>query len=139
MSIENYERRPDIPVSSPRSFGIVFATVFALVGLYPLLFSSNVRIWALGIGGMFLIVALAAPGVLSPLNRIWFRFGMLLHRIVNPVVLGAMFFLMISPLGIVTRWFGRDFLRMRLDKTAKSYWIDRAPPGPTPESLRDQF
>ena len=139
MGHESYERREEIKGSSNRSFGIVFAFVFAVIGLLPLVFGGSVRVWALTVGGLFLLVALAVPAMLAPLNRAWLRFGLLLHRIVSPLVLGIMFFLVITPMGLLMRALGKDLLRLRFDKQSSSYWIDRAPPGPAPESLKDQF
>jgi len=136
---ESYERREEIKGSSNRSFGIVFAFVFAVIGLLPLAFGGSVRVWALTLGGLFLLVALAVPAILAPLNRAWLRFGLLLHRIVSPLVLGIMFFLVVTPTGLLMRALGKDLLRLRFDKQSSSYWIDRAPPGPAPESLKDQF
>jgi hypothetical protein len=77
--------------------------------------------------------------VLSPLNRLWLRFGLLLHKIVSPLVLGIMFFLVITPIGLLMRAVGKDLLRLKFDKRSSSYWIERLPPGPPPESLKDQF
>lgn len=139
MGHESYERRDDVQGSSDRSFGIVFAVVFALIGLLPLVFGHPVRLWALAIGAGFLVVALVVPRVLSPLNRLWLRFGLLLHKIVSPLVLGIMFFLVITPIGLLMRALGKDLLRLQFDKSSRSYWIERLPPGPPPESLKDQF
>ena len=139
MGHESYERQEEIRGSSDRSFGIVFAVVFALVGLLPLVSGGAVRLWSLAIGAAFLLVALAIPSILAPLNRLWLRFGLLLHKIVSPLVLGIMFFLVITPMGVLMRAFGKDLLRLKLDRQLASYWIERTPPGPPPESLRDQF
>ncbi len=139
MGHESYERREEIKGSSNRSCGIVFAFVFAVIGLLPLAFGGSGRVWALTLGGLFLLVALAVPAILAPLNRAWLRFGLLLHRIVSPLVLGIMFFLVVTPTGLLMRALGKDLLRLRFDKQSSSYWIDRAPPGPAPESLKDQF
>lgn len=136
---ESYQRHEEVRGSSNRSFGIVFAVVFALIGLLPLAFGGRVRLWSLGIGGVFLMMALAAPSLLAPLNRGWLRFGLLLHRIVSPLVLGIMFFLVITPIGLLMRALGKDLLRLKFEKGSTSYWIDRVPPGPPPESVKDQF
>jgi hypothetical protein len=77
--------------------------------------------------------------VLAPLNRLWLKFGLLLHKVVSPIVLGVMFFLVITPIGLTMRAFGKNPLRLKLDKQSGSYWIERVPPGPAPESLKDQF
>ena len=132
-------KREDVPTSSSRSFGSVFAAVFVIVALWPLWRHGAPRWWALLIGAVFLALALARPGVLAPLNRIWTRFGLLLHRIVNPVIMGLLFYLSVVPIGIVMRLLGKDLLRLRLDKEAESYWIERKPPGPAPESMSNQF
>jgi hypothetical protein len=126
-------------MGSNRSFGLVFAAVFALIGLFPLVHGGNVRWWALAISLVFLAVALTVPLVLSPLNRLWFKFGMLLHHVVNPVILGFIFFVIITPMGVLTRLFGGKLLTLGYDKTAPSYWHRRTPPGPEPESVRNQF
>ena len=80
-----------------------------------------------------------APKLLAPFNRLWARFGLLLHRITSPLVLGIMFFAVITPMGWIMRALGKDLLRLKIDPAATSYWIARTPPGPTPESLKDQF
>jgi hypothetical protein len=139
MGHESYERKEDVQGSSNRSFGLVFAVVFAIIAFFPLFSGGAVRLWSLAIAGVFLVLALTIPGVLAPLNRLWLKFGLLLHRIVNPVVLGFMFFVVITPMGLLMRAFGKDPLRLKFDRAAQSYWIPRDPPGPAPESLKDQF
>lgn len=127
------------PAAAERSFGIVFATVFMLVGLWPLLAGATPRWWALAIAGAFLFAGLALPRILRPLNSVWLRFGLLLHRITSPVILAMLFYLTVLPTGLVMRALGKDLLRLRFDRNARSYWIERSPPGPEPESLRNQF
>ena len=139
MAHESYTRDEAVQGSSNRSFGLVFAGVFALIGFAPLISAGGVRLWAVVLAVVFLVAALAFPGVLTPLNRLWMRFGLLLHRIVSPVVLGIMFFGVITPMGLLMRALGKDPLRLRLDKPARSYWIERTPPGPAPETFKDQF
>lgn len=125
--------------SSDRSFGIVFAVVFGIVGCWPLRHGLPVRMWALVVGGLFLVVALAAPAVLAPLNRIWTKFGLLISRVTNPIVTALLFFVVFTPFAMVLRMLGKDLLRQKLDPTAKSYWIERTPAGPEPESMVHQF
>lgn len=126
--------------SSDRAFGIVFAVVFAIIGLWPLLGDPDPpRWWSLGIGAVFLLLAFVRPRILAPLNRLWLRFGLLLHRIVNPIVLGAMFYVVITPVGVIRRVISRDPLALRLDDTRSSYWVERETPGPSPESMKQQF
>ena len=125
--------------TSNRSLGLVFAAVFLLVGFGPLLTGGDVRIWSIAVALAFGLVALIIPATLGPLNRLWTRFGLLLHKIVSPIVLGIMFFLVITPMGFVMRMLGKDPLRLRRDPKTGSYWIERSPPGPPPETFIDQF
>jgi saxitoxin biosynthesis operon SxtJ-like protein len=136
---EDLTRHEETTSSSDRSFGLVFAGFFALVGLAPLIRGHSIRVWALGLCAVFLSVALIRPRVLGPLNRVWTALGLMLHAIVNPIVLGFLFFATITPMGIVTRWFGKDSLRLRRDPTEPTYWIVRRPPGPAPETMPNQF
>jgi len=121
MGHESYLRHEAVQSFSNRSFGLTFAVVFALIALAPLFHGSGLRIWALVLGGFFL------------------QFGLLLHRIVSPIMLAIMFFMVITPIGLLMRTFGKDPLRLAFDKDSHTYWIDRTPPGPPPESLTDQF
>jgi hypothetical protein len=125
--------------SSNRTFGLVFAAFFALVALLPLLRGHAMRRWALPFSALFLLAGLAAPKILAPLNRAWTALGTLLHAVVNPLVLGVLFYLVFAPFGWVLRRMGKDFLRLRPAPGAASYWIPRQPPGPPPESMSRQF
>ena len=100
---------------------------------------GQVRIWAIGIAAAFAVVALARPGVLAPLNRLWTRFGLLLHKVVSPLIMGMLFYLTVTPIGLLMRAMGKDPLRLRPDPDAASYWIERDPPGPPPETMKNQF
>jgi len=117
----------------------VFAVVFAVVAASPLFFGGGLRWWSAAVAAVFLAAAFAAPRVLAPLNRLWHRIGMALHGIVTPVIMGILFFLTVMPTGLIMRLFGKDPLRLRFDAEAKSYWIQREPPGPEPDSMRNQF
>jgi predicted membrane metal-binding protein len=136
---EDYGRTEEIEGSSDRGFGLVFAVVFAIVALWPLYGGGEVRLWAAGVAGVFGVLALVLPKLLAPLNRLWMKLGMLIQRIVSPIILGILFFLTITPIGLFMRLFGKDFLRLRWDPDADSYWIQREPPGPPPESMENQF
>ncbi len=125
--------------SSNRSFGLVFTAFFLIVGLLPLLHGHGIRLWALWLSGVFLLLALAVPVVLAPANRLWTKFGALLHSIVSPVALGILFFVVVSPIAMVMRLMGKDPLRRKFDRSAGSYWIVRNPPGPDADSLKNQF
>jgi len=127
-----------VKAGSERGFGIVFAVVFAGIGLYPVWDGAPVRWWALAIAGAFLAIAALAPALLKPLNRVWFALGLLLHKVVSPLVMGLMFFAAVTPTALIMRMLGKDPLRLRFDKQAKTYWIERQP-GPAPETMRNQF
>jgi hypothetical protein len=125
--------------SSNRSFGLVFSGFFLIVALLPAVHGNSPRYWALVVSAVFLALALSVPSVLGPFNRIWVKFGQLLHRIVSPVALAILFFCVVTPTGLLLRLLGKDVLRLRFDKAAASYWIPRTPPGPAAESLKNQF
>lgn len=128
-----------VQISSGRSFGLVFAAVFLIVAIYPLINGQSVRLWAIVIAGSFLTLAFLFPKALEPANRLWMKFGELLHKIVSPVALGIVFYLTVLPTGLLLKLFGKDPLRLRFDSSVDSYWIKRDPPGPNAESLNNQF
>jgi hypothetical protein len=88
---------------------------------------------------VFLAVAFLWPAALKPLNRLWFKFGLLLHAVVSPLVMGLLFYVAVWPTGLVMRALGRDLLRLKREPDSDSYWIVRRPPGPAPETMKDQF
>lgn len=134
---ESYTERTDVKSGSERSFGLVFSAVFAVVALWPLLDGGGVRVWAAIAAVVFVLAALVYPAVLKPLNFVWFKFGLLLHKIVNPIIMGMLFYLTIMPIGLIMRLSGKDILNLRIDKAARTYWIKRE--SPEPNSLRNQF
>jgi len=129
----------EVKVGSEKSFGLVFAALFALIAVWPLKDGGELRLWAIAVAAAFAVAALAAPRVLRPLNLLWFKFGMLLHHIVTPLVMGLLFFLTVTPVGLLMRATGKDPMRLKRDPAAASYWIDRTPPGPAPDSMKNQF
>ena len=138
-SHESQPREETVKGSSNRTFGLVFAAFFALLcGLGYWHESHRWPYWA-GLSALFLILAFAAPQVLAPLNRLWTKFGLLLHRIDSPVIHRILFYGCITPIGFLMRLTGKDPLRQRFEPDAQSYWIVRAPPGPLPETFKDQF
>lgn len=141
MSAHEDLSRSDLPVqqSSDRFFGLTFFVVFGVLGLWPLVGGKPPSLVLLGIASVFLATALIVPSTLGPLNRAWLKFGALLHTVTSPIILGAMFFLVIMPIGLAMRLFGKEFLRLRLDPGAETYWISRTPPGPERNSLDKQF
>lgn len=124
---------------SDRMFGIVFGAAFGLFALYPLVHGAAIRFWALGLATLFLVAALARPMLLAPLNRLWTKLGLELHRIVTPVALLVVFCVAVLPTGLVLRALGKDPLRLRFDPGAKTYWIDRKPPGRADRQMTKQF
>lgn len=139
MAHEELHREEHVEGSSDRSFGVVFAVVFAIIAAWPLLRGGSVRGWAAGVSVAFLVIALARPSLLSGLNRQWLKFGLLLGKIVSPIALGVLFYLVFTPMGVLMRLAGKDPLRLKMDRAAGSYWIDRKPPGPPPGSMTNQF
>jgi hypothetical protein len=129
----------DVQGSSDRSFGLVFAVFFALLAAYNGWHAG--RLWPLfvALAALFLAAALWHPSWLAPLNRIWTRLGLLLSKIVNPIVMAAVFFLVIAPTAMIMRLRGRDPLSLRLDRAARSYWIPRDSSQAAQGSMKDQF
>ena len=136
---ENFSSGGSAPPSSDRSFGFVFAAAFAFFGLIPLLRGKPLRLWCLVLSAGFLLLALAIPVILHPLNRVWVRFGVLLGKVTNPLITGLMFFIVFTPAALILRLLGKDSLRLKFDSGAATYWIPRNPPGPLPETMRNQF
>lgn len=126
---------------SERRFGLLFTAVFILLGAYGWLFDAFESFLALGlvgIGLLFGLISILSPQILGPLNKTWFYLGQCLGKIVSPIVLGIIFFGILTPVGLVTRLFGRDELRLKRSKK-DTYWVDRSPPGPQAESFKNQF
>jgi predicted membrane metal-binding protein len=126
-------------IGSERNFGIVFAAVFVTIALWPLIRAEKAHLWLLPIAIIFLAAAFLAPRTLAPLNRLWFRIGILLGKVVTPLVMGVLWLAVLTPIGLLMRLFGRDPLRLKRQPAAKSYWIERSPPGPIAGSLKNQF
>src|SRR5690349_3487568 len=127
---ETFHRGEQVRGSSDRSFGLTFAAVCLVLTLLPLLKGHAPRRWAAPFAVVFLLSALLRPAVLHPLNAFWLRLGLLLQKIVSPLFLAVLFYGVFTPMGYFYRILGKDLLRLRFDRGAKSYWIDRTPPGP---------
>ena len=125
----------DIKISSNRSFGIVFFVVFFLIALYPLIHNEEIRIWSLIISLIFLILGLINSRILKPLNKLWFKFGILLGKIVSPIIMGIIFFLVVTPIGFIMRILGKDVLNLKFNAN-KSYWIEKTGPK---SKMKNQF
>jgi hypothetical protein len=128
-----------VTAGSERIFGIVFACVFGIVAVFPMFGGGEPYIWAVLVAVGFLLVALLYPALLSPLNKLWFRLGLLLHQIVNPLVMGIIFFVVVTPIGLLFKLTGKDPLKLRWSADDESYWVGRNPPGPDPVSMKRQF
>ena len=136
---EKYAEREIVKGSSERSFGIVFTIVFLVIGLWPLPSGNGVNLWALIVAAVILALALTAPRFLAPFNRLWTRFGLFLHPITSAIIMGLIFYVAVTPTALIFRILGKDPMRRRLDPEAATYWIDREPPGPAPETMKHQF
>ena len=125
----------EIKISSNRSFGIVFFIVFLLIALYPLLKDNDLRIWSLVISFIFLILGLINSKILTPLNRLWFKFGLLLGRFISPLIMGIIFFVVVTPIGIIMRLLKKDLLNLKYNKK-ETYWINKSGPK---SKMKNQF
>lgn len=137
---ERIERHEEVVGSSDRSFGFVFAGVFTIITLVKLWrgWTDWGYLW-LSLAVAFALAAAAVPSVLAPLNRIWLKIGLALHKVMTPLIMGLLFFLVVTPIGLFMRATGKDLLRLERPKGLKSYWIDRTPPGPAPDTMKNQF
>ena len=113
-----------VKIGSNRSFGIVFFIFFLIVGTYPIFFQGELRIWSLIVSIIFLLLGIINSRFLTPLNLLWFKFGMLLGRVVSPIVMGLVFFLVVTPTGLIMRILNKNLLRLK-KKNIKTYWIER--------------
>lgn len=135
---ENSSLKPTL--ASERSFGILFFVVFMVVAAYfwHKGYEDSWVYGAIALSVFFLLAGFLAPALLRPLNKLWFQLGLLMGRVVSPIVLGVIFFILLSPIAILMRVFGRDELKLK-KRDVNSYWVERQPHGPTPESFKEQF
>ena len=117
-----------IKISSNGSFGLVFFMVFLIISLWPLTYGEPIRIWSVIVCLVFLILGLVKPKLLAPLNLFWFKLGMILGAIISPIVMGIVFFIVVTPTGFILRIMGKDLLNKKYDKKKKTYWIKRDVP-----------
>jgi len=136
---ESFKRENQIQLGSPRAFGIIFSVVFLIIAIWPIANDGAFHLWAIIVAGLFLLLAIFMPDFLQPLNRIWFHFGLLLHKVVNPLVMGLLFFFTIAPIAIIFRFIGKDPLNRNFDETLETYWLERDPKELTSESMKKQF
>ena len=136
---KNFSREEPALAGSDRSFGFTVGIVLALLALVNWWHVGRSWPWTGGAAVLFLAAAVLYPSVLKPLNRVWLKFGLLLQKVVNPTVMGLMFFGIVLPTSLIMRAMHKDLLRLKFAPEADSYWIARQPPGPAPETMRDQF
>ena len=125
----------NIKIGSNRSFGIVFFIVFLLIALYPLINSEGIRMWSVILSLIFLVLGLLDSKILNPLNKIWFKFGILLGRIISPIIMGIIFFFVVTPIGLIMRILGKDLLNLKYNNN-KTYWIEKTGPK---SKMKNQF
>jgi hypothetical protein len=125
----------NIKISSNRSFGIVFFLFFLIVSIFPLFKDENIRIWAAVVAIIFLILGLLNSSALLPLNKIWFKFGILLGSFISPIIMGLVFFMVVTPTSFIMRAFGKDLLNLKKNNK-KSYWIEKSP---IKSKMKNQF
>ena len=125
----------EINISSNRSFGIVFFVVFLIIALYPLNYGGDLRIWSALISSIFLVLGILNSKILNPLNKFWFKFGIFLGKIISPLIMGIIFFLVVTPIGLIMKLLGKDLLNLKYNKN-KSYWIEKKGPK---SKMKNQF
>mgnify|MGYP001499312538 CR=1 FL=1 len=125
----------NIKIGSNRSFGLVFFIFFLIVSFYPLLNGEDIRKWSLVFSVIFLVLGLTNSKILNPLNKLWFKFGILLGKFISPLIMGMIFFLVVTPIGLIMRAFRKDLLNLKYNKD-KSYWIKKSGPK---SKMKNQF
>ena len=125
----------NIKLPSNRSFGFVFAALFFLIGIYPIIYSDELRIWSLIIATLFLFLGAINSKILNPLNFLWFKFGMYLGKIISPLIMGIIFFLVVTPIGLLMKMFKKDLLDLKYN-SKKTYWIKKTGPK---SKMKNQF
>ena len=125
----------DVKIGSNRSFGVVFFVVFLIIATYPLINGDELRLWSLIISIVFLFLGLINSKILNPLNNLWFKFGIFLGKIISPLVMGIIFFLVVTPIGLLMRLLNKDLLNLRFNNNG-SYWIEKTEPK---SKMKNQF
>ena len=126
----------NIKLPSNRNFGIVFFIVFLIIALWPILKQNEIRIWSLIISFVFFVLGLNNSKLLTPLNKLWFKFGILLGKIVSPLLMGIIFFLVVTPIGLLMKIFKKDLLNLTFNNKKKTYWIEKTEPK---SKMKNQF
>ena len=125
----------DVKINSNKSFGIVFFVVFLIIAIYPLTYNGDVRLWSVIISIIFLVLGILNSKILTPLNKLWFKLGIFLGKIISPIIMGIIFFLVVTPTGLIMRLLGKDLLNLKFNKN-KSYWIEKKGPK---SKMKNQF
>ncbi|WP_435089476.1 SxtJ family membrane protein [Candidatus Pelagibacter bacterium nBUS_30] len=125
----------EVKIGSNKNFGVVFFIVFLIVGLFPLINDQEMKVWSLLVSLIFLILGLINSTILTPLNKIWFKFGILLGKIVSPIIMGMIFFLVVTPIGILMKILKKDLLNLKYNND-QSYWIEKNEPK---SKMKNQF
>ncbi len=138
-SHETLHREENFKASSDRGFALVFGGISTIVAIYGSIVGSTWWPWPVGVAAVFFILAFTVPSILAPLNKAWTKLGLLMFAFISPLVLGLLFYLCVTPIGLLMRACRKDPLRLKHDAKAPSYWIAREPPGPSGDSLKNQF
>ena len=125
----------DIKIGSNRSFGVVFFVVFLLIGLWPILKGNEIRIWSIVISLIFLILGILNSKILTPFNKVWFRFGIFLGNFISPIIMGIVFFLVVTPTGLIMKLLRKDLINLRKNNSS-TYWIEKKD---IKSSMKNQF
>jgi hypothetical protein len=136
---EDLARHGDEPRASERNLGVTFAAVLALIAAVRFYRGEGAAVYWLGAAAVFLACAFFFTAPLRPLNAVWHRLGLILFAVVSPIVMGVVFYVTVAPIGLLMRRFGKDPLRLKFDPAARSYWIERDPPGPAGAQMKNQF
>ena len=128
-------KHKNIKISSNRSFGFVFFVVFFVISLWPILSENEIRIWSLILSVIFLILGILNSKILAPLNKVWFRFGIFLGNFIAPIVMGVVFFLVVTPTGILAKLFKKDLINLKKNND-KTYWVEKKE---TISNMKNQF
>ena len=140
LSTRVYSGDPnDVKMGSNRSFGVVFIIVFGAIGIWAPPDLAFLKLSSFGIAILLVLATVCYPHVLTPFNRIWFKFGLILNRLLNPILMMILYYFTVTPIALLMRFFGSRPLDLEFDNTAESYWINRKPKGPSPETMKNQF
>jgi predicted membrane protein len=139
MTNETYDRSETDKKASDRTFGLFFSAVFCLTGLFPLLSAGEIRLWAVIVSAVLLVLSMLHPSLLSLPHRIWMKFGLLLHRIMSPVIIAGLFFIIVTPYAMVLKIFRKDVLPLSFEPESDSYWIVRSPEESGKSLMTNQF